>query len=106
MRVAVGLGQPLRDGRQRGDRRECRGAGLLAVRPRVGVPGELSTVETCKAHLRLEGARRARVAAAVRDQLGVELTDMHPFGLAAPPAPPPCRLLAEGGPPGTLFAKL
>ena len=59
-----------------------------------------------KAHLRLEGARRARVATAVRDQLGVELTDLHPYRLDGSAGSTPCRLSVEGGPPDDLFGKL
>jgi tRNA A-37 threonylcarbamoyl transferase component Bud32 len=59
-----------------------------------------------KAHLRLEGARRRRVADAVRDQLGVELVDLHPYRLDGSAGSTPCRLTVAGGPPAELFGKL
>jgi tRNA A-37 threonylcarbamoyl transferase component Bud32 len=59
-----------------------------------------------KAHLRLDGVRRERILAAVRDQLGVRATDLHPFRLDGSAGSTPCRLSVDGGPPDVLFGKL
>ena len=58
------------------------------------------------AHLRLDGPRRERVLAAVRDQLGVQVTDLHPYRLDGSAGSTPCRLTVAGGPPDVLFGKL
>jgi tRNA A-37 threonylcarbamoyl transferase component Bud32 len=58
------------------------------------------------AHLRLDGARTERIAAAVRDQLGVELTSLHPYRLDGSAGSTPCCLGIAGGPPEVLFGKL
>jgi tRNA A-37 threonylcarbamoyl transferase component Bud32 len=59
-----------------------------------------------KAHLRLDGPRRDRVTAAVRDQLGVQVTDLHPYRLDGSAGSTPCRLSVAGGSPDDLFGKL
>jgi hypothetical protein len=59
-----------------------------------------------KAHLRLDGARRDRLRQAVRDQLGVELSDLHPYRLDGSAGSTPCRLAVADGPPDLLFGKL
>ena len=58
-----------------------------------------------KAHLRLDGARTERVLRAVRDQLGIDATDLQPYRLDGSAGSTPCRLTISG-PPGVLFGKL
>jgi hypothetical protein len=59
-----------------------------------------------KAHLRLDAARKARIIAAVRDQLGIPLTDLDPYRLDGSAGSTPCRLVVAEGSPGLLFGKL
>jgi tRNA A-37 threonylcarbamoyl transferase component Bud32 len=58
-----------------------------------------------RAHLELDRERTGRVVAAVRDQLGVEVTGVHPYRLLGSRGSTPCRLTVAG-PPGVLFGKL
>ena len=58
------------------------------------------------AHLRLDGARKERIIAAVRDQLGIPLTDLAPYRLDGSAGSTPCRLVVGEGTPGLLFGKL
>jgi hypothetical protein len=46
------------------------------------------------------------MAAAVRDQLGVEVTGVHPYRLLGSRGSTPCRLTVAGGPPDVVFGKL
>ncbi|MGK5114272.1 RIO1 family regulatory kinase/ATPase domain-containing protein [Geodermatophilus sp. CPCC 205506] len=59
-----------------------------------------------KAHLDLDEERTGRVLAAVRDQLGLELADIHPYRLDGSAGSTPCRLTLAHGPPEHLFGKL
>ena len=59
-----------------------------------------------KAHLRLDGTRKARVVEAVHDQLGIRLADLQPYRLDGSAGSTPCRLLVEGDSPDPLFGKL
>jgi tRNA A-37 threonylcarbamoyl transferase component Bud32 len=64
-----------------------------------------------KAHLRLDGPRKARVVEAVHDQLGLRVIDLLPYRLDGSAGSTPCRLVidgggAEGGGPESLFGKL
>lgn len=59
-----------------------------------------------KAHLRLDAARKARIIAAVRDQLGIPLTDIDPYRLDGSAGSTPCRLVVSEGSPDLLFGKL
>jgi tRNA A-37 threonylcarbamoyl transferase component Bud32 len=59
-----------------------------------------------RAHLELDEVRTRRVVTAVRDQLGVEVTAVHPYRLLGSRGSTPCRLTLAGGPPGVLFGKL
>ncbi|MGY1739617.1 MULTISPECIES: phosphatase PAP2 family protein [unclassified Blastococcus] len=59
-----------------------------------------------KAHLALDGQRVARVRAALRDQLGLELDSIEPYRLDGSAGSTPCRLLLAGDVPGVLFGKL
>ena len=59
-----------------------------------------------KAHLRLDGSRKARVIEAVHDQLGLRIADLQPYRLDGSAGSTPCRLLVEGDVPAELFGKL
>ncbi|MFQ1002430.1 hypothetical protein [Modestobacter sp. SSW1-42] len=59
-----------------------------------------------KAHLALDAERTARVLGAVRDQLGVEVTELTPYRLDGSAGSTPCRLRTAGGSPPYLFGKL
>ena len=59
-----------------------------------------------QAHLRLDGSRKARVVAAVRDELGIVLADLQPYRLDGSAGSTPCRLLVAGDTPTALFGKL
>jgi tRNA A-37 threonylcarbamoyl transferase component Bud32 len=59
-----------------------------------------------KAHLRLDGLRKTRVVEAVRDQLGLRVTDLLPYRLDGSAGSTPCRLVVEGQAPQSLFGKL
>ncbi|SFE85911.1 RIO1 family regulatory kinase/ATPase domain-containing protein [Blastococcus tunisiensis] len=59
-----------------------------------------------RAHLRLDAARKGRIVAAVRDQLGIPLRDIDPYRLDGSAGSTPCRLVVADGAPGVLFGKL
>jgi tRNA A-37 threonylcarbamoyl transferase component Bud32 len=59
-----------------------------------------------KAHLRLDGARKARIVEAVHDQLGIRLADLQPYRLDGSAGSTPCRPVVEGDSPTPLFGKL
>ncbi|WP_409329849.1 RIO1 family regulatory kinase/ATPase [Trujillonella humicola] len=59
-----------------------------------------------KAHLALDPPRTARIRAALRDQLGLELASIEPYRLDGSAGSTPCRLILAGGPPEVLFGKL
>jgi len=59
-----------------------------------------------KAHLDLDPARTQRIRAAVRDELGLELTRIEPYRLAGSAGSTPCRLHFASGPDDVLFGKL
>lgn len=59
-----------------------------------------------KAHLRIDAARKDRIIAAVRDQLGIPLTDLAPYRLDGSAGSTPCRLVVGEGTPQLLFGKL
>jgi tRNA A-37 threonylcarbamoyl transferase component Bud32 len=58
------------------------------------------------AHLRLDEARRSRVLAALRDQLGLDVKDLAPYRLDGSAGSTPCRLHLAAGPVEHLFGKL
>jgi tRNA A-37 threonylcarbamoyl transferase component Bud32 len=78
------------------------GFGLLAPESRFPVVNRREV----KARLRLDGARRTRVIAAVRDQLGVSVTELMPYRLDGSSGSTPCRLAVEGQAVQNLFGKL
>jgi membrane-associated phospholipid phosphatase len=58
------------------------------------------------AHVDVTGRRGEAIRAAVRDQLGLTVTEIKPVGLASSAGSTPLRLRVEGGPEQFLFAKL
>ncbi|SOC49584.1 RIO1 family protein [Blastococcus aggregatus] len=59
-----------------------------------------------KAHLRLDAARKGRIMAAVRNQLGIPLSDIDPYRLDGSAGSTPCRLVVADRSPLLLFGKL
>ena len=85
------------------------GCGLAAVAFHVLAPEGAFPVtfrRQVKAHLRLDGERRAAVTRAVREQLGLTLTHLEPYRLDGSAGSTPCRLRVAGPPDGLLFGKL
>jgi len=58
------------------------------------------------AHVDVTGRRGEAIRRAVRDQLGLTVTEIKPVGLESSAGSPPLRLRAESGPEQFLFAKL
>jgi hypothetical protein len=58
------------------------------------------------AHVDVTGRRGAAIRTAVRDQLGLTVTEIKPVGLASSAGSTPLRLRVEGGPEQFVFAKL
>jgi tRNA A-37 threonylcarbamoyl transferase component Bud32/membrane-associated phospholipid phosphatase len=58
------------------------------------------------AHLDLGGARGEAIRHALRDQMGIEVSGVEPFGLSGSGGSSPMRLRAAGEPGGHLFGKL
>ena len=58
------------------------------------------------AHLDLGGARGEAIRQALRDQMGIEVSSVEPFGLAGSGGSSPMRLRQAGKPGGYLFGKL
>jgi tRNA A-37 threonylcarbamoyl transferase component Bud32/membrane-associated phospholipid phosphatase len=58
------------------------------------------------AHLDLGGARGEAIKQALRDQMGIEVSSVEPFGLAGSGGSSPMRLRRVGEPGGYLFGKL
>jgi tRNA A-37 threonylcarbamoyl transferase component Bud32/membrane-associated phospholipid phosphatase len=58
------------------------------------------------AHLDLGGARGEAIKRAMKDQMGVEVSSIEPFGLAGSGGSSPMRLRRAGDPGGYLFGKL
>ena len=59
-----------------------------------------------KAHLDVTGARRDAIDRALRDQLGVVVSDVEPFGLSGSGGSTPLRVRVSGHPDEVLFCKL
>ena len=76
---------------------------------RAFVPNELFPVTYKRgraAHLDVGGARGAAIRQALKDQLGLVVTDARPVGLGGSAGSTPLRLRAEGTPECYLFGKL
>jgi tRNA A-37 threonylcarbamoyl transferase component Bud32/membrane-associated phospholipid phosphatase len=58
------------------------------------------------AHLDLGGARGEAIIGALKDQMGIEVSGVEPFGLAGSGGSSPMRLRRAGQPGGYLFGKL
>ena len=58
------------------------------------------------AHLDLGGARGEAIKGALKDQMGIEVSSVEPFGLAGSGGSSPMRLRRAGEPGGYLFGKL
>src|SRR5215207_4412863 len=58
------------------------------------------------AHLDVGGARGQAIRRGLEDQLGLEVTEVKPFGLAGSAGPTPLRITVKGDPPTYLFGKL
>ncbi|MGZ4699241.1 MAG: phosphatase PAP2 family protein [Oryzihumus sp.] len=58
------------------------------------------------AHLDVRGRRTEAIRTAVRDQLGLDVAEVEPFGLESSAGSTPLRLRVEGGPVPYVFAKL
>jgi membrane-associated phospholipid phosphatase/tRNA A-37 threonylcarbamoyl transferase component Bud32 len=58
------------------------------------------------AHLDLGGARGEAIKRALKDQMGIEVSSVEPFGLAGSGGSSPMRLRQAGQPGGYLFGKL
>jgi hypothetical protein len=85
------------------------GCSLAALALAVFVPEREFPVvyrREVKAHLRLDAARKGRIIAAVRDQLGIPLSHIDPYRLDGSAGSTPCRLVVADGPPGLMFGKL
>jgi len=58
------------------------------------------------AHLDVGGARGVAIRRGLRDQLGLNVEEVEPFGLAGSAGSTPLRIKVEGDPPTYLFGKL
>jgi membrane-associated phospholipid phosphatase/tRNA A-37 threonylcarbamoyl transferase component Bud32 len=58
------------------------------------------------AHLDVGGARGQAIRKALADQLGLQIREVKPFGLAGSAGSTPLRITVEGDPPAQLFGKL
>jgi membrane-associated phospholipid phosphatase/tRNA A-37 threonylcarbamoyl transferase component Bud32 len=58
------------------------------------------------AHLDVGGARGQAIHRALSDQLGLEIEEVKPFGLAGSAGSTPLRIKVKGDPPSILFGKL
>ncbi|HET8789328.1 MAG TPA: phosphatase PAP2 family protein, partial [Actinomycetes bacterium] len=59
-----------------------------------------------RAHLDVGGARGAAIRRALSDQLGLEVEEVKPFGLAGSAGSTPLKITVKGDPETTLFGKL
>jgi tRNA A-37 threonylcarbamoyl transferase component Bud32 len=73
------------------------------------VPGDVFPVSYHRgrgAHLDVGGARGQAIRKALSDQLGLQIREVKPFGLAGSAGSTPLRITVEGDPPAQLFGKL
>jgi len=73
------------------------------------VPNEVFPVSYRRgrsAHLDVGGARGQAIRRALQDQLGLEIEEVKPFGLAGSAGSTPLRIKVTGDPPTVLFGKL
>jgi tRNA A-37 threonylcarbamoyl transferase component Bud32/membrane-associated phospholipid phosphatase len=80
---------------------------LLAFR--LFVPNEVFPIAYRRgrsAHLDVGGARGLAIRRGLEDQLGINVQEVKPFGLAGSAGSTPLRITVKGDPPTQLFAKL
>ena len=85
------------------------GVTLPPVVFRMFTPGRSSrspTTGAARAHLDVGGRRGEAIQRALEDQLGVQVAEVKPFGLAGSAGSTPLRVKAAGEPETWLFAKL
>jgi serine/threonine-protein kinase RIO1/membrane-associated phospholipid phosphatase len=85
------------------------GVGIPVLSYRLFAPNEAFPVRYRRgkaAHLDVTGPRGDAIRRAVRDQLGLTVTDVRPVGLAGSGGSTPLRLTVAGDPDRYLFAKL
>ena len=85
------------------------GVGVPVLAYRLFVPNEAFPVRYRRgkaAHLDVTGRRGEALRSAVRDQLGLTVTEIRPVGLAGSGGSTPLRLTVAGDPDRYLFAKL
>jgi tRNA A-37 threonylcarbamoyl transferase component Bud32/membrane-associated phospholipid phosphatase len=73
------------------------------------VPGDVFPVSYHRgrsAHLDVGGARGAAIRRGLEEQLGLQVREVKPFGLAGSAGSTPLRITVEGDPPAQLFGKL
>ncbi|HEU4348500.1 MAG TPA: RIO1 family regulatory kinase/ATPase [Actinoplanes sp.] len=76
---------------------------------RLFTPNELFPISYRRgrsAHLDVGGARGAAIRRALEDQLGLNVAEVTPFGLAGSAGSTPLRITVKGDPPTYLFGKL
>ena len=85
------------------------GVAVPLVAFRVLVPNEAFPIRYRRgrtAHLDVGGERGRAIRTALEDQLGLVVTDVHPFGLLGSAGSTPLRVTVKGDPDTYLFAKL
>ena len=85
------------------------GVAILLVLFRLLTPTEVFPISYRRgrsAHLDVGGARGQAIRRALADQLGLEIEEVKPFGLAGSAGSTPLRITVAGDPPVVLFGKL
>ena len=85
------------------------GVAIPLVLFRLLTPSEVFPVSYRRgrsAHLDVGGTRGQAIRRALEDQLGLEVQEVEPFGLAGSAGSTPLRITVQGDPPQQLFAKL
>jgi membrane-associated phospholipid phosphatase/tRNA A-37 threonylcarbamoyl transferase component Bud32 len=85
------------------------GAGGSLLAYRIFTPNAVFPVQYGRgrsAHLDIGGRRGEAMRRALDEQLGLQVTELKPFGLAGSGGSTPMRLTVDGDPPRHLFAKL
>ncbi len=82
---------------------------IVALVCRLFLPEQVFPVEYRRgrsAHLALDEERQTAIRTAISEQLGLDIEEIKPFGLAGSAGSTPMRLTVAGDPPVRLFAKL
>jgi PAP2 superfamily protein len=85
------------------------GVAIPLVGFRLFVPSEVFPVAYRRgrgAHLDVSGPRGVAIRRGLEDQLGLDVTEVKPFGLSGSAGSTPLRITVKGDPPSQLFAKL